>query len=349
MEASRTGERSERASTTFYVLAAAACAVWLLAPLLDVLLLAFAGLLLAVFLSGIGGWLAARTFLSKRLATISVVVLWTAAVVVVARIAAPDLAKQVEDLSEALPKAISSLTDSMRGYPGGNAIIDRLEEPADLLGGREAFSRARGLLSSSIGALASFLAFLFIGLFVAYEPALYHKGLLRLVPVRRRESADAVLMKVAHVLRLWMLSKLLSMTVVGGAIWLGLSLLDVPLAFVLALLSAVLTFIPNFGPVLSAMPPILLAVADSPSKALLVIALYVGVQTVESYLLTPLIERETVALPPALTITAQLAMGIIAGAMGVVVATPLTAVALVVMKHVYVEGVLHDVDDTAST
>ena len=347
MEPSTTSQRPSRAARAFHVLGACALLVWLLSPMLDVLLLGFAGLLLAIFLSGIGAMMASRSFLSQRWATGIVVIVLASATVLVGRLVAPDLARQVNELGEALPRALRELLAYVGQYPGGDAIVERLSDPGKLLAGTEALSRARGVLSSTAGALASFMAFLFIGLFVALEPKLYRGGLLRLVPLPRRERADEVLTKVAHALRLWMLSKLLAMTVVGAATWLGLSLLNVPLAFILAMLSALLTFIPNFGPVISAVPPVLLALADSPSRALFVVLLYVGVQTVESYLITPLIERKTVALPPALTIAAQLGLGVIAGGVGVVVATPLVAVALVLVKQLYVEDMLGDVVQAA--
>lgn len=337
-----------RASRVFQVLASAAIVVWLLTPLLHVLLLAFAGLLLALSLSGVGASVAKRTFLSRRWATALLVLALASAGVLVARLVAPNLARQVNELSEALPEAVSDLLDQVDEYPGGSALVARLRDPGELMNAQETLSRARGVLSTTAGALASFMAFLFIGLFVSFEPDLYYKGLLRLVPLGRRGRVDEVLREVAHALRLWVLSKLLAMTVVGAATWLGLSLLGVPLAFVLALFSALLTFIPNFGPVISAIPPVLLALAESPSRALFVVILYVCVQTVESYLITPLIERKTVALPPALTITAQLSMGLIAGGIGVIVATPLTAVGLVLVKQLYVRDVLGDVAEGES-
>lgn len=130
------------------------------------------------------------------------------------------------------------------------------------------------------------------------------------------------------------------MAIIGACTAVGLWALGVPLALTLALLAAALTFVPNFGPILAAVPAVLLGLLESPTKALYVVLLYVGVQTVESYVLTPLIQKRTVSAPPALTILAQVLLGVLVGGLGVVLATPLTAVALVLARELYVRDVL---------
>lgn len=138
------------------------------------------------------------------------------------------------------------------------------------------------------------------------------------------------------------------MVLVGVLTTVGLWWLDVPLALTFGLLAAALTFIPNFGPVLSVVPPALLALADDPTRALYVGALYLAIQTVESYAVTPLIQRRTVSMPPALTITSQVVLGVLVGGIGVAVATPLTAAAMTVVRMLYVEDLLEQ-DATAES
>jgi predicted PurR-regulated permease PerM len=115
--------------------------------------------------------------------------------------------------------------------------------------------------------------------------------------------------------------------------WLGLTLLGVPLALILAVLAGLLAFIPNIGPVIAAVPAVLLSLLEGPQMALYVALLYIGVQTVESYLITPFIQRRTVSLPPALTIAAQFLLGMQAGGFGLFVATPLAAVGLTLAQR----------------
>ena len=157
-----------------------------------------------------------------------------------------------------------------------------------------------------------------------------------------RGSLREVLAAVGSTLRWWLWGKLLGMLVIGVLTTLGLWRLGVPLALTLGLLAALLTFIPNIGPILAVIPAALL---DSPAKALYVLGLYLPIQTVESYLITPLVQRLTISMPSALTITAQLVLGVLLGAMGVVLATPLTAAAVVLMKMLYVEDALGGADE----
>lgn len=132
------------------------------------------------------------------------------------------------------------------------------------------------------------------------------------------------------------------MLMISVVSYLGLLLLDIPLALMLATLAGILTFIPNIGPVISAIPAILLAFTQSPMTALYVFLLYVVIQTIESYLITPLIQQRAVSLPPVLTLSSQVVLGSTLGLLGLILATPLTAAALVLVKLIYVENVLGD-------
>lgn len=132
------------------------------------------------------------------------------------------------------------------------------------------------------------------------------------------------------------------MAVIGILTAVGLALLDIPLAVVLALIAALLSFIPNIGPVLSAAPAVLLGLVESPQKALAVAGLYLGIQFVESYILAPIVDRKTIYLPPALTVVTQLTMALVAGLLGVALATPLLAMVVVLVRTLYVEDVLGD-------
>jgi len=134
------------------------------------------------------------------------------------------------------------------------------------------------------------------------------------------------------------------MAATGVLTGLGLWLLGIPLALTLALLAAVLTFVPYVGAIVSAIPALLLGLVHSPTMVLYVAILYVIVQLVEGYLLTPLIQQETVALPPALTIASLVLFGALFGPLGLMLGTPLAAVGLVLVRMAYVEDVLEQGD-----
>jgi predicted PurR-regulated permease PerM len=135
------------------------------------------------------------------------------------------------------------------------------------------------------------------------------------------------------------------MTVVALLTVLGLWALGIPLALTLGLFAGLIKFIPNFGPILSALPPVLLALLSGPRQALWVVLLYLGIQTLESYVITPLVQQKVVSLPPVLVISAQLLAGSLFGFAGLALATPLLAVAMVLARTLYLEDVLGEAPD----
>lgn len=131
---------------------------------------------------------------------------------------------------------------------------------------------------------------------------------------------------------------MLSMFVVGVLTTLGLWFLSIPMALTLGLFAAILTFIPNIGPIISAIPAILVAFTQDPISGIYVIALYIAIQTIESYIITPLIQGKIISLPPVLVIFSQLIMGLLTGFLGLSLATPLLAALSVVIKKVYINS-----------
>jgi predicted PurR-regulated permease PerM len=325
------------AASAFFVAGTAVALAWLLAPLFELLLLVFAGVLVAVVLRGVSAWIARHSPLPEGWATALTLVALALTGVVLTWFAGARIATQVDDLRRTLPAAASNAADWLKGQAWGRPLLSRLHDAGDLLTGKGALSRAGGALSTAVGGVGSLILFVFVALFVTLDPSPYRRGLLLLVPSTRRERAARVLDDVGQALRGWMLGKIISMTAVGLLTWVGLLFLGVPLPLTLALIAALLTFIPNFGPVLSAVPAVLLALMSGPAKAAWVGGLYLAVQAVESYLVTPFVQKKTLSLPPALTIVSQAILGTVAGGVGLVVATPLTAAVLVLFRELYVD------------
>jgi predicted PurR-regulated permease PerM len=325
------------------VVVALALLFWIFAP---VFLLAFGGVLISIFLRTLGTWVSKWTGLSAG---------WSLAIVLVALgllsaagiyLSGEPVTKQITELVDQIPRSLEKISNDLKNYEWGKWLAEKAPTSAEDLpvSGKDAASYALGALSSVtggiVGGIVGALIVLILSLYLSFAPDTYISGAIRLFPVRKRERILAVLKEVHETLQMWLLGKILSMIVVGVLTSIGLGLIGVPLALALGIIAALLTFVPNFGPILSALPAVLLAFVDSPMRALYVILLYLGIQTVESYLITPLIQQKTVSLPPALTISTQIGLGILFGAGGVVLATPLTAAALVLIKRLYVEDVL---------
>jgi predicted PurR-regulated permease PerM len=199
-----------------------------------------------------------------------------------------------------------------------------------------------GVAINFVEVIGGILVILFLALYLAAEADLYAGGLLRLVPPARRARAALVMHETATAIWYWMLGRLFSMTVLGLVTTLGLWLLGVPLPVALGFLAGIMIFVPYIGSIASAIPAVVIAAAISLSLAVYVIVLYVGVHLVEGYILVPLVQRRAVHLPPALTLSAQVVLGVLAGIIGLLFATPLVAAGLVLVRMIYVEGILGD-------
>lgn len=307
----------------------------------DVLLLVFAGLLLGVFLRRLATWVSDHTPLSPTWGLVVVVLALAGSLVGAFALRGPAIAAEVRTLQERLPEAAANLEARLSEYDWGRRAVEAAPSPGSLLpDDPDAVSRVTGVASRTVSSLANFGIILFLGLVLAATPGVYRAGLLALVPESRVPRARAVLDCLYDTLWWWLLGRVASMTFIGVVTGVGLWLLGVPLAFVLGLLAALLSFIPNVGPILSAVPAVLLALVAGPEQALWVALLYVGVQMVESFVLDPLIDRKTVYLPPAFTIFAQLVLALLGGLLGVALATPLAAVVVVLVTMLYVQDVL---------
>jgi predicted PurR-regulated permease PerM len=307
----------------------------------DVLLLIFAGLLFAVFLRSVSRWLSRHTLFGEKTSLALVVLGLAVGVFGAGWLMAAPLTEQVDQLQQTLPQSVERLQERVAQYPWGRWALNRAPSTENLLPGRrDVFAQISGFVSGTFGAIGGAVVIFFVGLFVASQPELYRRGLLILVPRRRRNRARDILDQVGSALQGWLLGMLVSMVIVGVLSWLGLFALGIEMALALAVLAALLTFIPNFGPILAAVPAVLAGLLQSPMTAVWVIALYLAIQTVESYLITPMIQQQAISLPPALTITSQLILGVLTGALGLAMATPLTAALLVLVRTIYVEDLL---------
>jgi predicted PurR-regulated permease PerM len=203
-------------------------------------------------------------------------------------------------------------------------------------------SRLTDWFSTAIGVFTSVLIIMFSGLYFTLEPKTYVDGLLRLLPISKRQRTSTVLKTISHSLRWWFLGRFCSMAVVGIFTYIGLIWLGLPAAFALATFAGLLSFIPNLGPILSTIPAVMVGLAQGPSTALYVLGVYAGIQTIESYFITPMIQRSAVSLPPVFLLLVQLAMGVLFGALGLLLATPLAVILVISTQMFYIEDILGD-------
>lgn len=307
-----------------------------------VILMLFAAVLFAIFLRGLSDWAGSYLRVSESWSLVSVLVFLAAVSIGIVWLLAPQVARQVDQFVEVVPQTYERFTNVLLQYEWGAWFVDRAAEGVSGDSGvlSSGVDLVGGAFSSTIAAIVQTTLIVIIGLYLAAEAGMYRRGFLALAPPARRDRASEVLDASGAALRGWLLGKVCSMAILGVLSFIGLVLLEVRLALTMAVLTAVLAFIPNLGAILSVIPPVLLALADSPWKALYVLIFYIALQNVEGMFLTPMIQRRTASLPPALLIATQLFMAALFGSFGLLLAEPMGALGIVLVKMLYVEDAL---------
>lgn len=306
-----------------------------------VLLVLFAGLLLATVLDGFAQYLRDHARLPRKASVVAVLVLGVAALGLLAWWLGPKVGVQMADLLRRLPDVARDLRGSLEASEPGRTLLGSVDESGSMLPpARQLLGGVTGAFSTVLGAVVDGVVVLFLCLYLAYDPPLYRDAVVRCVPEPARERLREVLHALGGALQRWMLGRLASMAVVGALTASALAIAGIPLALALGLIAAVLSFVPFIGPILSAVPAVLIGLGEGPREAALVVLIYLAVQGVESYVITPLIQRKVVSLAPALIITAQVLMGVLFGILGIFLATPVAVVGVVAVRRLYLEDTL---------
>jgi predicted PurR-regulated permease PerM len=310
----------------------------------DLLMLVFAGVLISILLRTFSEFLVKKTGLNYGLSLALASLVLVAFIVAASWLVMDRLIDQFKQLQLLLPQAVQNFKGYIGQYEWGRNAIDSLPSFSDWVAqrGGTVVSQLTGLASSTFGAIVNILVVFIIGIYLASQPDLYARGLNHLVPYGYRERFGEILSVIDDALRRWLLGRFGLMIINGLLTAIALWILRVPLAFTLGLLAGILNFVPNFGPWIAAIPAVLIAFMQSPRQGVSVAVLYLLLQSLDGYLLTPLVDRRSVELPPVLTITAQVLLGIAFGFVGILLASPLTAVAMILVKMLYVEDLLGD-------
>ena len=305
----------------------------------QVLLIFFFGCLLAVALHRGGAIISRLTRMPRRLATVLTFVLALVVIVGGGVVFGSQIANQIQQLVARLPASRDALAGFLAQFGiknvGLNSVLSTFaSSAADMLGS------ATSIVSGGVSYALNVIFVLFVCLFLALDPARYRDGLVRLVPPTGRERSRHVLDEAASQLGTWLVGQLMLMVMIGAAAMLGLGLLGLPLFAALGVIAGVLEFVPVIGPIVAALPAILIGFTVSPAMGLYVALLYLAINQLEGNVLLPLVQQREVELPPLLTMAAVIAFGAIFGFMGLVIAVPLLVVLKVFIERLYIEDVL---------
>ena len=324
----------------------------------EAIMLLFAAVVLAMAVCTLVGAVQRRLGCARPLALLLSLLAIALVLAVGAAAIVPPFLAQFSELLQKLPEAwtelISLLHQGLESFSrmlygrsdGGLRWLQNLSGtvragPALASGVGNWTFRLVGLVGNVGTVLLKTLFVVAVALMVAAQPIPYREALLQLGPSFYRRRARQVLLQCGEGLSAWMGGVLISSLCVGTLAAIGLSLLGVRLVAANAVLAGVLNIIPNVGPTLSTLFPMSVALLDTPWKALAVLALYVVVQNLESYLITPSVMHHQLRLLPGLTLSAQFFFTLVFGPLGLVLALPLAVCLQVILREV----VIHDILD----
>jgi len=307
---------------------------------MEVLLIVFAGVLFAVFIRTISRWLVGHTGLTDRIAVIIVCLALFLVIGGAAWASFPALNKQFDELFGALPKAAATIKETLSQFQWGRALVARAPDPQEMADQQTVVNTVSNALRITSSIIAGIIAIIFLGVFFALSPGTYVNGIIALFPRRLEPRAREILDNIGITLDRWLRGQLFSMAIVFVSTSAALWMMDVRFAVVLGLIAGLLAFIPNIGPVISVIPAAMVGLLDSPARAGWIIVAYIVIQTIESNIITPIIQKKMVDLPEALVLATQLLMGVVLGSLALILATPLSAMIFVMVKMIYVEDVL---------
>jgi predicted PurR-regulated permease PerM len=299
---------------------------------LNLVLLAFAGILIAVILRAVTERIDRHTRLTGKVAYAGTLLLLGAVAAGVGFLLVPRATTQISELTRSLPASIHRLELPLEKSDWGRDLLGRVHR----IFHKDSISSEIPQIASAISdGVTDLVIVVVVGFFTALNPHGYAEGLLVLFPERRRGHARRIASELQRQLQWWTLGQMLPMAALGIVSGVGLTLLHVALPWTLGLMTGLAVFLPYAGTVLSAVPAVLMGLQRSPQTALWVLLLYMALHLLEGYILTPLVQRKAVRLPPVVTILVQYFFWQVGGILGLALAAPLASAGIVLVKELY--------------
>lgn len=326
-------------------------AAWLLWHLRGALLLTFGAILVALLLRALAARIARWTRLPEGLGLAAAIVVIAAAGGLAVWLSGSQLPGQMSDVLDRVHAVQDQVQNALESYGIGGLGSDVAA------GGQSLFySSVEGAFGLGFGLVKGSIVLAVAAVYLAAQPGLYRRGLEKLVVPRLRAKTRETLDLIGVSLRLWMVGQLVLMALVGalsfGALW----LIGLPSPLALGLIAGLTEMVPYIGPIIGAVPALLVAVTQGMEPALWTLAAYLAIHVLEGYIVAPLIQRHFVTIPPALALLGIVVGGLLFGVAGVVFAAPMTIAAFVAVKLLYVRDVLDtptevpgDSDEPATT
>ncbi|RKZ29479.1 hypothetical protein DRQ36_08460 [bacterium] len=322
--------------------------VYLFVRLFDIIMLLYLSVIVALFFSIFVDFFDKKLKAPRVVGLLVALIVITGIIVALVALVLPTFLSQGEQLLSNLPKYFADLQRNTRTLALKYSVLDPIFgpgspfEPTILLGKISesiggVLSKGMGLFITGIGGFLTIVAVIIIAIYIVLKPNEHREGLLKLLPKSKRDRFKELIDTIVNTIRRWMLGQAASMLIIAVMTMIGYWIAGIKFAFFFGILTGLLCFVPYLGPVLSLIGPVLVSLIDSPIKVLWVFIIYIVTQTVESYFLTPLIMKRQVDLPPVLTILAVIGMGSLMGVIGIVLAVPTVAIAMVIIDETYLK------------
>jgi len=299
----------------------------------NVLLMALAGCLIAVYFHGLGDLIQRKTGIARTYAMLISTVGTLVIVALSVWFIGTKIQIQVTELSNTLPETIRITKAKLNSTPLGRKVIDYTSSQHS----EKLLDTATSFFNTGFGVLGDLYIILFLGIFFTASPTLYKDGILLLIPQPRKAQGIRIIDRISGSLRGWLRGMLVSMILITVLITAGLMIIGIPLTMVLGMITGILEIVPNFGPLIAMIPGVLLAITVSTNTAIIVALLYIICQTIVANIVTPLLQKRIIHLPPALTLMSQLLMGALSGVLGIVLAVPLLAILMILIDELYIK------------
>ncbi len=313
----------------------------------NVLLMALAGVLIAVYFHGLADIIERKNWISRKFALLISIAGTIIIFCVLMWFIGGKIQRQVAQLSNTLPQTITAAKLKMSESPIGQKMLEYSSGDNS----QKLLDTATSFFNTSFGILGNLYIIIFLGFFFTSDPSLYKNGILFLFPAQKKSTGHIILNRISLSLKGWLKSMLVSMVLITILIAVGLTIVGIPVTMVLGLITGLLEMIPNFGPVIAMIPGVLLAFTISIKTAIIVALIYIACQTIVASVVTPLLQKKIINLPPALTLMSQLIMGTLSGVLGIILAVPLLAIVIILIDELYVKRnsadiPLHPINET---
>ena len=317
---------------------------------IDTLLVIFGGILLGIIFRAARDFIHQTVGLGHKLSLTLVLVTFLGAAVGTCYILGPRVINQADTFYKQIPETWEMTKRNISQFGWGRELANENPKFADFFedetdGTGEDYDMTKsilGYLSTTAAIIAAMVLVFVIAVYIAAEPKLYTEGFIRLFPKKRRRRVVEMMDEIALTMQWWLVGQVCSMIILGTLATLGLWLLGVPYALLLGVFTAIMTFIPNLGPIIAAVPILLISLTVGVDTAIYTAIFYTFLQGIEGYFITPMIHRRAISVPPVLIITIQFLLYYLIGFLGVLLAMPLIGCLMVVVKRLYIQDILGD-------